>query len=128
MSRLIQHLAFTLVAIVAGGLLASSAVFFVDWEDGLSVKERVQQVWWAVLTVLPVSLYVVFFLHRRGTAPAAILLATGLRFGLTLGLAGVVAWKFSSLRTLTFFLSITVVYLAGLYVETWLVWQDYRKN
>lgn len=81
----------------------------------------------ATLVGVPAALFVLYFCERYGTGPVAILAITGVRFSLTVALAGFVAWKFSSLRTLSFFLSVSVVYLASLYVETWLIWKDYQQ-
>ena len=77
--------------------------------------------------VLIVSLFALGFLFRYGSGTVTILALTFLRVGLTMALASFVAWKFPSLRTLAFFLSVTVVYMAGLVVETWLVWKDQQR-
>ncbi len=77
---------------------------------------------------LPAAIFTLILLSRYGIGPGGIIAATFVRFGLTVGLASYVAWEFSSLRTLPFFITVTVVYLAGLFVETWLVWKDFQRS
>lgn len=82
----------------------------------------------AVGIALIVSVFALVSLHRHGPTPKVILAMTAIRIIGTSVIAGFAAWTFPSLRTLTFFLSVTVVYMAGLLVETWLVWKDQQRH
>ena len=122
MNDRMQKTAILLIAICVSGAVCALIVSL--WR-GL---EELNSVAAAVAVVLPVSLFILGFLFRYGSSAGAIVALTLLRVGLTTALAGFAAWKFPSLRTLTFFLSVTVVYLAGLYVETWLAWKDHQRE
>ncbi|MEW4489151.1 hypothetical protein AB1L42_13805 [Thalassoglobus sp. JC818] len=82
----------------------------------------------ATLVAIPAGLFSLWILHRHGSGAGAILSMTLLRLGMTMALAGLAAWKFPSLKTLSFFLTVTVVYLAGLFVETWLAWKTLQDS
>ena len=82
----------------------------------------------ATLVAIPAGLFAAWILFRHGSSAGAILSMTMLRFGMTTALAGLVAWKIPSLKTLSFFLTVTVVYLAGLFVETWLAWKTLQES
>ncbi|TWT58390.1 hypothetical protein KOR42_17640 [Thalassoglobus neptunius] len=82
----------------------------------------------ATLVAMPAGLFALWILFRHGSGAGAILTLTLIRVGMTMTLAGLVAWKIPSLKTLSFFLTVTVVYLAGLFVETWLAWKTLQES
>lgn len=122
MSILAKRIGLLLLVIAVSSALCSAVAFLAG------SKGDVEAVWVATLVTSPAAIFVLVFLFRHGTGPGAIIAATSVRFAMTMGLAGYFAWKFSTLRTLSFFLAVTVVYLACLFVETWLVWKDYQRE
>ncbi len=122
MSILTKQIGLLLLVVVVSAALCSAVAFLTG-----SMAD-IEAVWTATLVTTPAAVFVLVFLFRYGTGPGVIIAATSLRFAMTIGLASYVVWKFSTLRTLSFFGSVTVVYLACLYVETWLVWKDYQRK
>lgn len=122
MRVLVKQICLLLAAVLLTALVGSAvAALFGSLAD-------VEAVWLATLVTSLPAVFVLVFLFRYGTGPEAIIAATAVRFGLTIGVASFAAWKFSTLRTLTFFLAVTVVYMACLFVETWLVLKEFKTD
>lgn len=122
MISLRDSLKLLLPTVLAGGALSGAVAIIVG---GFG---EVKPVGAAILIGLSGALFAAFFFARHGAGVGAVLVVTGARLAVTTGLTGFIAWKFSTLRTLGFFITVTVVYLASLYVETWLVLKEYRQE
>lgn len=81
----------------------------------------------AMLISLPVGVIVLRVFHVWGVSPGVIVAASLLRVGLSMGAAGLLAVGFENLRSSVFFLAVAVIYLANLFVETWLVDRERRR-
>lgn len=81
----------------------------------------------AVLASLPVGALVMILFHRLGAAPEAILLGTFLRLGLTLASGAALATVVQSLWVPAFFITLAVIYLVNLGIETWVVYEKNRR-
>ncbi len=103
---------FLLLVMIIVGLVCAGVCFFAGSRD------EMQAAFAATAVALPAGVFALVYMFRHGTGAGAMVAITIVRVALTMGLAGFIAWKFSSLRTLSFFLTVTVVYLAGLFVET----------
>lgn len=122
MRELARQIVLLVVAVLLVSIVSSGVAFLVGGASD------VEAVWVASLVTVMPAVFVLIFLFRYGTGPGALIAATGVRFALTISAASYVAWKFSTLRTLSFFLAVTVVYMACLFVETWLVLKDFKNE
>jgi hypothetical protein len=75
----------------------------------------------------PVALAVLVFFFRRGVTPESVVVGTLLRMALTVAVAGALVLVCASLRTPAFFLSLGMVYLANLSVETWFAFERAQR-
>jgi len=119
--KLAQDAMFLLFVMTVTGLLSAGGCYFADGREGM------QAAFIATAVALPGGVFALVFMFRHGTGPGAMVAITVVRVALTMGLAGFIAWKFSSLRTLSFFISVTVVYQAGLFVETRLALKNHFR-
>ena len=119
--KLAQDAIFLIFVMTITGVLSAGVCFSAAGRDGM------QAALLATAVALPGGVFALVFLFRHGTGPGAMVAITIVRVALTMGLAGFIAWKFSSLRTLSFFISVTVVYLAGLFVETRLALRNHFR-
>lgn len=116
---------------VAGFLVAPVLWMIVGWIPcvivavGLIGAGGVKETAAGACVAVPAMFFSLLFIMRHGTDLFVILGVTFMRVLMTLFLSGFVAWKFPSLRTPAFFITVTVVYLVGLFVETRLVYLDH---
>jgi hypothetical protein len=75
----------------------------------------------------PVAIAVLVYFLRRGVTPESVVIGTLLRMVLTVAVAGFLVLVSPSLRTPAFFLSLGVVYVANLSVETWFAFERTRS-
>lgn len=121
-------LLLTGVILLSASICGCIAWLQAKWSQGPFHQDVLSPVIAGTLASIPGAVLSLLFQFRHGTGIVAILAATALRFGLTLGLAAYAAWSFPSLRSLTFFLTVSVVYLVSLFVETWLTYQDHFQD
>ncbi len=112
---------FLLIVMIIAGTVCVGVCFFAGGRDELQAAVA------GTAVALPAGVFALVYMFRHGTGPGAMVAITFVRVALTMGLAGYIAWKFSSLRTLSFFLTVTVVYLAGLFVETRLALKNHSR-
>lgn len=112
---------FLLLVMIIAGLVCASVCFFAGGRD------EMQAAFAGTAVAVPAGIFALVYMFRHGTGAGAIVAITMVRVAMTMGLAGFIAWKFSSLRTLSFFISVTVVYLAGLFVETCLALKNHSR-
>ncbi len=122
MRTLTARAVFVLLVIIAVGGLCSLVTY------KLGTLQETQAAIAGTAVAIPAAFFTLLILSRYGTGPGGMIAVTLARPGMTAGLASYVAWEFSNLRTLPFFLTITVVYLASLFVETWLVLKDFQRS
>lgn len=122
MNELLRNIGLmSLATLVAGAACCGFSFAFVGWPGAWAGLV-------ATLVSLPVGVVVLVAFHVGGVSPGVIVAGTLLRAGLSLGWAGLLAGLSVSLRSPEFFLSIGVIYLANLFVETWLVYCEHRRT
>ncbi|WP_437203546.1 hypothetical protein [Planctomicrobium sp. SH664] len=110
-----------IAAMIAATLVAGVACAVVA--QVLDVPDVLRATACAVLASLIVGTAAVTLLTAFGAAPPAILLVTGVRISLTLGLGFVLAKGIEGLWSPVFFVTLGVIYLANLAVETWFLYR-----
>ena len=75
-----------------------------------------------------VGILVILYLHWKGLSIKSVLIGAGLRFGVTLLVAGWVAWANEDFRNLGYFLTLSTVYMANLYLETQFAVEGLKKK
>lgn len=78
----------------------------------------------AALVSLPVGILVVLHFYFNGVSAESIVAGTLIRMFLTVLLAGVAVLSLANLREPAFFLTLGIVYLANLGVETWFAFRS----
>jgi hypothetical protein len=114
-NQLLRNAGWTALATVVAGLLCLVVGVSVAGAGGA---------WSAVMAAavsLPVGVVVLVVFWRLGVSPEAIVFGSFLRAGLTLGGVVLAAELVEGLRLPVLFLSVGVIYLVNLAVETWLV-------
>lgn len=86
--------------------------------------DQVRPVVVAGLVSLPIGLLLVCYFYVFGVNASALVLGSLLRVSITLGVGAAVAWQLG-IWSRPFFLTLGVVYLANLALETWVV---YKQN
>ena len=122
LGKLGTHIVFLVAAVFLSALLCGPIGLVIGGQKAL------KDVICGTGSAIPAVIFSVYFLFRFGTGTGSILVVTFVRVGLTTAVASYLAWRFSSLRTLGFFLAVTVVYLVTLFIETWLVWKEYQES
>lgn len=77
---------------------------------------------------LVIAVAVTNFLLRYHAALNAVLVASLFRMMLTLGIAGILGYKDASFRTVPFVLTLAIIYIVNLTIETWLVVKSDRYS
>ncbi len=76
---------------------------------------------------LVVGVFLVLFFTALGISAAALVFGSLLRVGMTLGGGAAVAWGYGYWNH-PFFVTLAVIYIANLGVETWMVYEENRKQ
>ena len=122
MNHVAVQVGLTALSSVLTGLLCGLVA--VPWLGSSAVGTAM----WAVLAALPAGTVVVCYFHFCGVSLQSIVAGTMIRAVLTLLVAGLMLGIFPGFRQPVFILTVGVVYLVNLTVETWFVYEKLRKS
>ncbi|WP_437192298.1 hypothetical protein [Planctomicrobium sp. SH527] len=118
MKELAAQLGLSIVATLVAWLACLAGAWFVIGPD------QVRPILVAGLVSLPIGLLLVCYFYVFGVNASALVLGSLLRVSMTLGIGAAVAWQLG-IWGRPFFLTLGVIYLANLALETWVV---YKQN